>query len=111
MESSHTVLALSASAMAHDRLCRICDAGGGVFEKLCGDKRLMFVMATILQAVSKVDAASVCTILKRAVETTGPDCSDWERHHEVSSHFRWHQQHEHPQRAGRALGQTDCRVQ
>jgi hypothetical protein len=29
-----------------------------------------------LQAVSKVDAASVCTLLKRAVETVGPDCSD-----------------------------------
>ena len=34
-----------------------------------------------------------------------------ERHHEVSSHFRWHQEHEHPQRAGRPAGQTDCRVQ
>src|SRR6266511_462137 len=28
-------------------------------------------------------------------------------HHEVSSHFRWHQEHEHPRRARRPLGQTD----
>ena len=31
--------------------------------------------------------------------------------HEISAHFRWHQEHEHPQRAGRPPGQTDCRVQ
>ena len=36
---------------------------------------------------------------------------DQERQYEVSSHVRWHQQPEHPQRAGRAPGQTDCRVQ
>src|SRR6266508_1947202 len=34
-----------------------------------------------------------------------------ERHHEISSHFRWHQEHEHPRRAGRPTRQTDCRVQ
>ena len=33
------------------------------------------------------------------------------RQHEASSHVRWHQEHEHPQRAGRPTGQTDCRVQ
>ena len=27
------------------------------------------------------------------------------------AHFRWHHQHEHPQRAGRPAGQTDRRVQ
>ena len=34
-----------------------------------------------------------------------------EKHHEVSAHFRWHQEYEHPQCAARPAGQTDCRVQ
>ena len=33
------------------------------------------------------------------------------RHHEASSHFRGHQEPEHPRRAGRPPGQTDRRVQ
>jgi hypothetical protein len=32
-------------------------------------------------------------------------------YHEGSSYIRWHQEHDHPQRARRAAGQTDCRVQ
>ena len=32
-------------------------------------------------------------------------------YHRERTHFRWHQKHEHPQRAGRPPGQTDCRVQ
>ena len=31
--------------------------------------------------------------------------------HEASSHVQRHQEHEHPRRAGRPAGQTDCRVQ
>jgi hypothetical protein len=34
-----------------------------------------------------------------------------ERHDEASSHFRWHQEREHPECAGRHAGQTDRRVQ
>ena len=42
----------------------------------------------------------------------GLACStDTGRHREVSSLFLWHQQPEHPRRAGRPPGQTDCRVQ
>jgi hypothetical protein len=33
------------------------------------------------------------------------------RLYEVSSYFRWHQEHEHQRRAGRPPGQTDCRIQ
>src|SRR5205823_10715150 len=33
------------------------------------------------------------------------------RQDEASSHVRWHQEREHPRRADRPAGQTDCRVQ
>src|SRR5262245_43967414 len=46
-----------------------------------------------------------------APELKGSHYIGKERHHEVSSHLGWHQELEHPQRAHRPAGQTDCRVQ
>ena len=50
----------------------------------------------LLQAVSKVDAASVCALLKQAWETVDPDESNKVRYDEASTYFLWHKQHQYP---------------